>query len=293
MLVVLGNCRDFYPSGAGSLSRSSAVALAWTSWRPFWRGERTVRRVCVCGCRDSRVFQRETFLMMKEEHAQQALEPLLFRLLELNRELQPGRVLNTVTDAGVHPLDELKARLMNRISEIQDDESLVRVRIDAVYTMFYEEHEALLGPWFRTLYQVFKLIDRSGVSDAQKIEYANIARASLSKDELFLIAVNCATSRGSEFRVLINRYGLLKHLLTSATRASWVPDIVVRNMYEKTAVMSAEERARHLDKPKSKIRNYLRRRYYRYFGGWYFEGWRLRRKPIYAIRRILKARTGR
>lgn len=81
------------------------------------------------------------------------------------------------------------------------------------YKRLYREREADLGVYFRLLYHVFKLIDRGSLTELEKIDYANLARAQLSATELCLLFYNCSSGEGaSGFKPLVERYGLLKHL---------------------------------------------------------------------------------
>jgi Putative phage abortive infection protein len=81
----------------------------------------------------------------------------------------------------------------------------------AAYQVVYAKFDSYLGHYFRTLYNLVKLVDRSGVSD--KRFYMNLVRAQLSNQELLLLFYNCQTKYGSEkFKPLIEKYALLKCL---------------------------------------------------------------------------------
>jgi hypothetical protein len=113
--------------------------------------------------------------------------------------------------------------------------------INHMFQMYYSLYEPSLGPYFRTLYHVFKLIDRQDFLALQeKIDYANIARAQLSRFELALLFYDVLTTHGTEFKPLIQKYGILKHLnafdLANANHKS--SDL----LYSPTAFMSQAER---------------------------------------------------
>jgi hypothetical protein len=113
--------------------------------------------------------------------------------------------------------------------------------INHMFQMYYNLHEPSLGPYFRTLYHVFKLVDHQGfLSPQEKIDYANIARAQLSRFELALLFYDVLTSHGTEFKPLVEKYGILKHLnafdLADANHKS--SDL----LYSPTAFMSQAER---------------------------------------------------
>lgn len=119
------------------------------------------------------------------------------------------------------------------------------------YHAIYQRFEPELGPYFRTLYHVFKLIFQSGLEESEQIRYANIARAALSTDELFLLFYNGLTKEGMEFKILIEEYGLLKHLRKE--RLIHGPDVY--GSYSETAFLSAAERACH---PEAITRRFMR-----------------------------------
>lgn len=113
----------------------------------------------------------------------------------------------------------------------------------AGYRMFYKEREADLGVYFRLLYHVFKLIDRStALTDQEKIDYANLARAQLSAPELCLLFYNCAAGEGAVgFKPYVEKYGLLKHLnIEKLVDPSRKDD---RTLFSPQAFMDAKSRA--------------------------------------------------
>jgi hypothetical protein len=84
---------------------------------------------------------------------------------------------------------------------------------EASYFDTYAEYEPELGPYFRTLYHVFKFIDAAqSLSADEKIAYGNIARARLSLSEVLIMFYNGTWGEGRGFRKLIDDYGILKHL---------------------------------------------------------------------------------
>jgi hypothetical protein len=127
----------------------------------------------------------------------------------------------------------------------------VRASIVQMFTPYYGVHESVLGPYFRTLYHVFKFIDgQQELDDQEKIDYANIARAQLSRYELGLMFYDCVTDYGAKFKPLIEKYGILKHLNTFD-----LADVRHKTLYSPTAFESQEQRearaARHRSQPHS------------------------------------------
>jgi hypothetical protein len=87
------------------------------------------------------------------------------------------------------------------------------LELQDLFAKLYRLHEPELGPYFRSLYHIFKFIDENTTrSKGRKVRYANIARAQLSKYELVLLFYNCLYGEGIEFRPLIEKYGVLRHV---------------------------------------------------------------------------------
>jgi hypothetical protein len=123
-------------------------------------------------------------------------------------------------------------------------------KIDEIYDRMYDVAESMLGPYFRTLYHVFKFVDSRGYLTVQeKIDYSNIARAQLSRYELALLFYNCLTHNGAGFKPLVEQYGILKHL-----NSDDLPDSKHMDLYEQTAFMDAAKRAEYW-RTKKKVGN--------------------------------------
>jgi Putative phage abortive infection protein len=68
-----------------------------------------------------------------------------------------------------------------------------------------------VGHYFRSLYNMVKLIHRSDLDD--KHLYTNLIRAQLSSYEQVLLLYNCVTPLGEQkFKPLIEMYGLFKNM---------------------------------------------------------------------------------
>jgi hypothetical protein len=79
------------------------------------------------------------------------------------------------------------------------------------YMQFYEGAQGDVGHYFRTLYNLVKLVDRSSVQD--KHFYTNLIRAQLSNQETLLLFYNCVSGPGLEkFKPLVEKYALLKNM---------------------------------------------------------------------------------
>ena len=85
--------------------------------------------------------------------------------------------------------------------------------IKEVYSEFYaEKYGEELGPYFRTLYNILKLVDRNeSIND--KTVYTNLVRAQLSRYELSLLFYNGLSEFGDKkMAPLIRKFHILKHM---------------------------------------------------------------------------------
>lgn len=82
-------------------------------------------------------------------------------------------------------------------------------RINKTYLAFYEGHQSEFGHYFRSMYNIIKLVDSSPIED--KRLYTNFIRAQLSSFELALLFYNSLSEMGCDkFKPLIEKYSLLK-----------------------------------------------------------------------------------
>ncbi|MFB2680519.1 putative phage abortive infection protein [Shewanella mangrovisoli] len=84
--------------------------------------------------------------------------------------------------------------------------------ISEEYSNFYIKYGDELGQYYRTLYNLLKLVDRADFID-DKTVYTNLVRAQLSRYELLLLFYNCISMFGvDKMAPLIKKYNVLKHL---------------------------------------------------------------------------------
>lgn len=85
------------------------------------------------------------------------------------------------------------------------------------YKTIQNEHNHILGHYFRNLYQSLKTVDGypdASLSTDQKQKYAGILRAQLSSSELALLFLNCLDGMvdDGQFKNLLVRYRMLEHI---------------------------------------------------------------------------------
>lgn len=85
--------------------------------------------------------------------------------------------------------------------------------ISNAYKEFYKSNAGEeIGHYYRTLYNIIKLVDQSDFIDNKNL-YTNLVRAQLSRYEISLLFYNCLSDFGSEkMSPLIKKYNILKHL---------------------------------------------------------------------------------
>lgn len=98
--------------------------------------------------------------------------------------------------------------------------------VEQAYESFYEQHQVELAHYFRYLYNIFKFIHKSQVTD--KRFYSNLLRAQISNHELVIIFYNCISSHGRErFLPLAIQFALFNNLpvslLLAESHKDWLP----------------------------------------------------------------------
>jgi Putative phage abortive infection protein len=149
---------------------------------------------------------------------QQALVSTFFQLLRLHNEIvnaidlrakAEGKEIAKGRDCFKVFVNDLRGRYQAK--RAQQVEATPLGCILAAYDDFYEEHQADVGHYFRSLYNMVKLIHRSDLND--KRLYTNLIRGQLSSYEQVLLLYNCVTPLGDKkFKPLIETYGFFKNL---------------------------------------------------------------------------------
>jgi len=111
-------------------------------------------------------------------------------------------------DFGGYTEDSQKEIIPNKLEDV---ENLVFKTYDNFHFNISKQH---LSNYFRTTYHVFKFIHKSSlINDEEKQFYANIMRAQLSSDELFLIFYNSLNNGLGfpNFLLLIKKFDILQN----------------------------------------------------------------------------------
>jgi len=177
----------------------------------------------------SREFMREQSKTMADQagtSAQQAFDSVFFSLLDRFSKVRDDvsypysstamndRTVTMTETAFAHGRDAFKkfyADFKEGADPVIDGPTRVK-QVKAAFMKVYREHESEFGPYFRTLYQIYKWIDRGRLTPQQQNDYAKIARAQLSDIELRIIFYNGLTDLAEKMKPLIVKYGILKHV---------------------------------------------------------------------------------
>lgn len=181
----------------------------------------------------------------QDQLAKQAFESNFFRLLQLSRDITE-QIEDPKTDKrAARALDYWAASIISseplKVSQLFEESipesstplSVLGTAVAVYEVRIYGEHQSMLGPYFRSLFQTFRYIHeapRELFSAKEKIQYANIARGQISGGAVLLLALSGLTDKGERFVPLIEEYGLLEHMhrqyflrLQSAFATSYQP----------------------------------------------------------------------
>lgn len=215
-----GQFGDMFGS-LNALFTALAFAAVW------WTG-RMQRREMEMQRRELRL-QRKALSLQREELAdtrtvvtRQTFESMFFQMLRLAREVRDAvQAPDSPTGASAIRYYAAQCRSIVDRDKLEPDIDELRRKIGSSYQwLIYDgEAEPYVGPYFRSLFHVFKLIDETPFRPEVKARYANIARAQLSADDLVVLAANACSEVGDGFRHHIHTFGILKHYPQDKSRS--------------------------------------------------------------------------
>ncbi|MCG7964865.1 MAG: putative phage abortive infection protein [Candidatus Thiodiazotropha taylori] len=194
------------------------------------RNELELTRIELAGQKTEMELQNKTLF-------KQSFENTFFQLLSLQQEIINGIDLSDPSNRShvTHGRDCIKIfferfrNLWNKNhSQLAGNTELER--INKIYLGFYDTYQSEIGHYFRSLYHIIKLIDKSEVEN--KRLYTNLVRAQLSSYELTMLFYNCLSDLGAEkFKPLVEKYALLKNMPKSLL----INQDDHKSLYEKSA----------------------------------------------------------
>ncbi|MGK5060972.1 putative phage abortive infection protein [Janthinobacterium sp. LB3P112] len=168
----------------------------------------------------------------------QAFETTLFNMLELHNQIVaqlrfnpisletvapavPGKLTFKIQPAGWTPPEMAEGRaVFNQILEALKVQAKKRESsiVETYKDVLQDQHNYVLGHYFRNLYQILRLIKRNQgpvLSKFRAQEYSAIVRSQLSAYELALLFLNCqrnVADHNGKFKSLLVEFELLEHL---------------------------------------------------------------------------------
>lgn len=140
---------------------------------------------------------------------QQVFEATFFRLLEHFRKgVQELQQSGLIGQEAFRAMRESVTK--NQPPDVYVVEGLAMAT--SIYRTHYETWKAQLGPYFRTIYHLLKLVTAADLTPEQKAKYASLLRSQLSSHELVLLFFNCMIEEGFGLKPFVEHYGMLKHL---------------------------------------------------------------------------------
>nr|WP_244633841.1 putative phage abortive infection protein [Pseudomonas coleopterorum] len=92
------------------------------------------------------------------------------------------------------------------------DYSACRTHADYLYTDFYNDRKEELSPYFKIVYRILRVVDKSDLDESEKFEFVTMFRSQLGENEMFAMYYNSHSVFGEEFYRFVLRFNLLKHL---------------------------------------------------------------------------------
>ncbi|HEY0842982.1 putative phage abortive infection protein [Methylotenera sp.] len=178
------------------------------------RKELELQREELASTRNEIKEQKEYLAAQNDVLRTQNFENTFFQLLNLMQETRNSFVFRRVpSKKGVEAFEHAYANLKSKyLRAINDEVALGKTKeevVNILSTQFFIEYQSDFGHYFRTLYNIVKLVNISNV--ANKRFYTNLIRAQLSNQEVFILFYDCLSSFGKhKFKPLLEEYSLLK-----------------------------------------------------------------------------------
>jgi hypothetical protein len=165
--------------------------------------------------------QREQLIAQNETLRLQSFENTFFQLLRLHNDIVNSIDLvrvgtGVVTAKGRDCFrvfySHFRKKWEDDDEEVEAGDALAHLqKIKRSYRRFYPSIEPESGHYFLSLYNMVKFVDGSEVENKKR--YTNLIRAQLSSFELLMLFYGCLGEQsGEKFKVLVERYALLKML---------------------------------------------------------------------------------
>lgn len=159
-------------------------------------------------------FQRKEFRLSRSVFKHQQFDNTFFELLQLHKENVQMFITYDFESYEKKGRNFFIFQKESLHDHFKPEYSIRRNRKNAIelFRQVYSEYEEEFSIYFKTLYQLYSLIDTSDIDEEHKAKYSKILRAQLSSAELFFIRYNAMSDFGKNSVYYINKYNILKHL---------------------------------------------------------------------------------
>lgn len=130
-------------------------------------------------------------------------------------------------------------RINFEIETMEFEDTIIEDYFQSIYHLIFSKLNTDLGHYYRNLYRIFKIIDKSNFEEDNeqnfkvKYEYASIVRSQLSDYEIYFLFFNGLSKYGNtKFKKLIEKYTLLKIIPTTNENHQFIN---YRGLYDKKA----------------------------------------------------------
>ncbi|MGA0610655.1 putative phage abortive infection protein [Caldimonas sp. KR1-144] len=238
-LAGLGQVGDLF-GGINAVFAASALVGV------FWAG--MLQRATLLETKRALQAEQRELREERQFRTRQQWEATFFQLLTLVRDVAAGVTTKVGADerVGFRALNSMAHTLMDRALVKKDPtpEEALEMGLSWYVKQTYRNHPSALGVYFRTLYHLFKQIEAAPdevLPEVEKVRFATIARAQISDGAVLLLAFGGLTKSGAGFQALIEKYGLLEHML-DRYQAAWKEGLLL--VYQPHAFLGSSERAR-------------------------------------------------
>lgn len=158
--------------------------------------------------------QRSEFKSSNDVFSHQQFDNTFFELLNFHKENVKAFKTYTLTGELVEGREFFryqKGYLQDIYSPTTNLSNNRKKAVD-LFRILYVQYEEDFSIYFKTLYQLYSLIEDSKINGELQARYSKMLRAQLSDAELFFIRYNAMTELGNQSSEYINIYNILKHL---------------------------------------------------------------------------------
>ena len=201
-LEAFGQFGDTFGAINALFTALAFAAVWWTGW--MQRGELQLQR-------EQLDLQRQELAETRIVFEAQKFEDRFFNHLSLIRDITGG--LDYANERGSAALNYISSQLQRSISIETNSGSNIDEWIEFCKTNLWTAYDGAVGPLIRTLYYLIEFVDKQiALSESDRREYANIARAQIGSDFLVVLAIDAVLSSRGDFPRLMGKYAILRHL---------------------------------------------------------------------------------